>query len=38
MENLSANIDFIDFSTDNEYLVFKNRDDSENIVVRLLSK
>lgn len=38
VENLSANVDFIDFSTDNEYLVFKNRDDSENFVVRLLSK
>ena len=38
VENLSANVEFIDFSTDNEFLTFKNRDHSDNLVVRLLSK
>ena len=31
-ENIPANIDIIDFSTDNGYLVYKNLDEDETII------
>jgi hypothetical protein len=32
LENIPANIEIIDFSTDNGYLVYKNSDEDETII------